>query len=86
MGGPRTKIEIGLPVHTHQWGMNHSVPVEERPVSVTRAGETVSARCYFTVVNNKAVYSIGECAKSVFDAIVDAFERIGERDLAGYLL
>lgn len=85
MGGPRTKVEIGAPIHTHQWGIGE-LPVEERPVSVQRAGETYSARGFFKVVNNKAVYSLGDCSPKVFDGIVDAFERVGERELAGYLL
>lgn len=86
MGGPRTKVEIGAPIHTHHWGMNGSMAVEERPVTVKRAGETFSARCYFTLCNQKAIYSIGDCAQKTFDAIVDAFERVGERDLVGHLL
>jgi hypothetical protein len=85
VGGPRTKVEIGAPIHTHKWGFGE-LPVEERPVTVQRAGETHSARCYFKVVNNKVVYSIGDCAQKTFDGIVDAFERVGERDLVGYLL
>lgn len=85
MGGPRIKIDIGAPVHTHAFGIGE-LPVEERPVTVKRGGETFSARCYLKVVNGKVVYSIGQCAQEAFDAIVHAFDHVGERELVGYLL
>jgi hypothetical protein len=85
MGGPRTHIEIGAPVQVHHWGICE-LPVEERPVTVRRAGESYTARGYFKTVNNKVVYSLGECNKPTEDAINAAFEKVGERDLAGYLL